>query len=466
MIFLVVLMLGATTIMNSAVQDERITGNTKASTQAFLSAEAGQMAVWEYLSEEPAQAEQNGNLTANDYQKWNAFYAVYAAKVVEADLPESVQSKNNIPDIKWAVSDINNDIQAPTNNVTLWVSPVYFENAGVYQRKHPDTGKEKFRITSQGMSGRASRSVVMDLDGSPTDGSGTGPKAPAAISCFGTCTVLAGTGNPAPISGRNHPVPDKSCSGSSCWVSPYPSSANNGLGEDDPKIHFAVPSVYLTDPTGSTVCYGQNGKCKDNKHPFEGQDSSKADWGDTSDQYYTTGSDKNAGSVWTTNTFTDNGLEAPDTDHFVGNGNDSIITQALEKAESELSGDPDSPNVTLIDTGGTNVLDTIPAYGTLIIDGGINLKEAGNGFFAGLIIIRGCSSWTSSGNFSIYGAVIIDATDSNGNECGDDYEPFKGGGTPDVKYSLDALNNSGVIVGGGTLYGPSYYADWYEIIEG
>lgn len=41
MIFLVVLMIGATSIMNSAVQDERITGNTKAKANTFMAAEAG-----------------------------------------------------------------------------------------------------------------------------------------------------------------------------------------------------------------------------------------------------------------------------------------------------------------------------------------------------------------------------------------------------------------------------------------
>jgi|GEM_PF-2558954 len=41
MIFLVVLMLGAVVIMQSSVQDEQITGNTRRSTDAFMAAEAG-----------------------------------------------------------------------------------------------------------------------------------------------------------------------------------------------------------------------------------------------------------------------------------------------------------------------------------------------------------------------------------------------------------------------------------------
>lgn len=41
MIFLVILMIGAVTIMNSSVQDEKISGNTKRSSDAFMAAEAG-----------------------------------------------------------------------------------------------------------------------------------------------------------------------------------------------------------------------------------------------------------------------------------------------------------------------------------------------------------------------------------------------------------------------------------------
>lgn len=44
MIFLVIIMIGAVTIMNSSVQDEKISGNSKRSSDAFMAAEAGMSA--------------------------------------------------------------------------------------------------------------------------------------------------------------------------------------------------------------------------------------------------------------------------------------------------------------------------------------------------------------------------------------------------------------------------------------
>lgn len=49
MIFLVVLLIGAVSIMNTSVQDEKITGNTKRSSDAFLAAEGGMKAAVELL---------------------------------------------------------------------------------------------------------------------------------------------------------------------------------------------------------------------------------------------------------------------------------------------------------------------------------------------------------------------------------------------------------------------------------
>lgn len=49
MIFLVVLLVGAATLLNNSVQDERISGNTKRSSDAFLAAEGGMKAAIELL---------------------------------------------------------------------------------------------------------------------------------------------------------------------------------------------------------------------------------------------------------------------------------------------------------------------------------------------------------------------------------------------------------------------------------
>lgn len=191
----------------------------------------------------------------------------------------------------------------------------------------------------------------MDLDGDPTGGGSGGPEAPAAISCFGACTVTAGAAKDAPISGRNHPVADHGCSGNSCWVDPYPSGENS----------FAVPSVYLTDYAGSTVASqggNGNGNGGGGKSPFVGQDKSYADIGDDANQYYTSGSDKDSGSVWTPNDFVDDdegNSTVPESDYFVGDSEGAIINQAMERGGSDFGLDPNDRKVTLIDTNTTNL---------------------------------------------------------------------------------------------------------------
>jgi hypothetical protein len=75
MIFLVIIMIGAVTIMSSSVQDEQATGNTRRSNDAFMAAEAGVKHSETYLFEETYQGQ--------DYNPPNWFY--YGCKEVTID---------------------------------------------------------------------------------------------------------------------------------------------------------------------------------------------------------------------------------------------------------------------------------------------------------------------------------------------------------------------------------------------
>ena len=72
---------------------------------------------------------------------------------------------------------------------------------------------------------------------------------PAAISCFnGPCSITAGAGRGADegfgtISGFNHPLPPRPCSGGNCRMEP----------QEPNRAKPAVPAVYLDDYAGSSV---------------------------------------------------------------------------------------------------------------------------------------------------------------------------------------------------------------------
>ncbi|MBP0048871.1 pilus assembly PilX N-terminal domain-containing protein [Marinobacterium sp. AK62] len=476
MIFLVVLMIGATSIMNSAVQDERITGNTKTSLQAFFAAEAGYREMIEHL-----EATDQGGDNNVKQDRWDSIASKVSAYSTQSD---------------WEQADIDNKVSGfnakaftgqdkGKSEFTVKFSPVFDDDG--------NRVSNKILFFSEGKAGQASRTIGFELEG----GSGnTTLNAPAAISCFGSgCKITAGAGNDSVISGRNHPVPDASCSGNSCWKDPY-------TEEDNAKLSYSVPAAYLTHYESSTLGKqgtvgtsasgggGGGGKPAKDKENGGGQDRDDSSGGDQTDEeegkskdlsfigqdkgysenddaneHHTSGPDKTADSVWVPSDYPvdENGKStAPSTDKYFGNS-DSMITDLMDKAGGEI-GDVGSDKVALIDTTKTKQLNKKPAGGVLIIDGSNasndkkkEFKAAGTGFFAGLVVIKGCAQWSSRGNFTIYGAVIVDATG-----CGDDYFPFDSKGTPDLKYSSEALDNAGVGSGAGSGFNGNM-TDWYEV---
>ncbi|GAA0692947.1 hypothetical protein GCM10009104_20220 [Marinobacterium maritimum] len=393
MIMLLVMMIGATSLMNSAVQDERITGNTKSSVQAFMAAEAGQASAKVLLE---------SKLT-----DWGSYICNPGDTLVSAD-----QSNGDTFTYSVSVQDCS--------------------------------GETTSLLSTGGVLGtQATRLLAFDLTRMAP-----GLNPPASISCIGgACTVEAGTGNGAkgaPIDGRNHPVPSKNCSGNSCWETAY-------VGAD------MIPSVYLADYNNSSLLSG-NGKGKGKAssgsnsactsstkgYSFVGLDNSNSG-------NCVMGTDKTTGAVWTDSDFTNNQMAAPDWDSYFGN--DSLLERILNESNAFDSnlGTPDAPKTTII----TSYKKATGHFAGFVVVDGTTLELHGTGFFSGLIILTNCGKVSAKGNFPIYGAIIADAKG-----CGSGYSPFAASGTPDLKYSLDALTNANNALLAGIVVD-----DWYEVIN-
>jgi hypothetical protein len=239
-----------------------------------------------------------------------------------------------------------------------------------------------------------------------------------------------------------------------------------------------VPSVFLDKYTGSNL------KTKGgNNYPYIGQDhSATAD--DNPMSQISFGGSKDASSVWTEIEYIKNNLQPPTYDEYFGNDLNDIMSDIKAREIAEIAagthtvlGTADNPKMTVLNAASTSAKLSVNSAGVLIVDGSgkpeVNkngkpedyesVSFTGTGFYAGLIILRNCSQLDTGGNVSIYGAVLVDAKTADGEDCGPDYEPFSAGGHPDIKYSLEALNNAGVGTSGGMI---GDNLDWYEVIEG
>lgn len=459
MIFLVILMIGATSIMNSAVQDERISGNTRANTEAFFAAEAGYSTLVNHLM-----ATDQGKDASIAKSRWNAIdsevnaYA-NAAAWNAANIDNKVDGFDNL-----SFSD------AAGSKFTVRFAPV-FDSSG-------SRVKNKILFVSEGLAGRSSRSIGFELEGSPAGA--TGPQAPAAISCFGAkCKLTPGAAkDKSLIDGRDHSVPPSDCTGNSCWLDPI--GWNEALGEyDDPATAYSVPSVFLADRSSILETKGGNGT------PYVGQHYDYASDTDAMSKIVF-GSGNTSKSVWTAENYPkdeNNVSTAPTYDDYFGSSPNKIMADVYEKAAAEITagtestlGTPDAPKVTVLNAADVSHKLDVNTAGVLIVNGnGIpastgkgkkadyeSVSFSGTGFYAGLIILRNCAQIDTGGNVSIYGAVIVDAKTSAGEDCGDDYNPFSANGHPDIKYSSEALEKAGVGTGtGGGFNGVT--SDWYEI---
>lgn len=274
--------------------------------------------------------------------------------------------------------------------------------------------------------------------------------APAAISCFGgPCRITAGAGQGANegfgvVSGFDHPIPDLGCTGSSCRMQPQ------GAHRTMP----AVPAVFLTHRSGSSVGAQGGGNSGNNQHPpFQGlnQDGNGIVQG--------------------------NGMDvARSPEHYPNNPVTGVSTTPTLNS---VFGNPVPPATSSVPT--TTKLEsnrTTPTFnsapphnvpaevGTFVINGG-SFEIKGNDLFVGLIVIRNCGTLTMKGNPNIYGAVIVEAVRSDGTACPSDYNPFGGSGTPAVRYSLAALQRAANPPGGGGTGGATgvNVLRWTEFLQ-
>lgn len=396
LIFLTILMLGAVSMMDSSVMDERMAGNSRASHNAFMAAEAGQHAAVSHV-----------------LSNW-----------------DSVRTGCAVGNELSAVSD--------TFNADLNSS---------YIVTYANCGADNIRLRSEGYAGAtAMRAIVFDVkNGLPA------VKPPAAISCFGACTVDPGNASDAPIDGRNHPLgPVYNCTKNNIKQCP----ATASIDPDE-----AVPSVYLTDYANSVLVPapgGGNGNGNGNgnggqKTPFIGKSHAS--------NTIAEGNDKSVASVWDN----DDDKFAPDAapvrSAFFGPGSvvESLLRFSNASNTSEGLGSLESPKITIINQNSSeNGNGAFSGY--LVVDQGAEFSFGGNATYVGIIFLTGCSHLRVHGTPTIYGAVIVDAQGCTGSG-GNPYQPFLGNGTPDVKYSFDALENTSDHIIGLVV------DDWYEDIQ-
>jgi hypothetical protein len=436
MIMLVILMLGATSLMNGTVMDERLAGNSKASAEAFFAAEAGYITAVNHLN--PKKVDEP---TEIDTAKANKHWATLYGEINKYETPAQWKNRSKKPELPAELKSYNGKHAFEIN-----IEPVFENEKDEYGNNVPKRVPGRIKFVSEGKyfaaDGErllATRTIGFDLEA----GGGNVPPAPAAISCFGGPCKLnigaASNGNNSSVNGRNH-----TCTPDGCEDYPV-------ISGDDA---FSVPSVFLTDSGNSEIgIQGSkgNGK-KEPPKPFIGQDKDDK-------ESYTAVSGKAlngdaSGSIWIDNDFPSD--EKPTNEKYIGENEDSLVNQALKVAGSDI-GNLETPLVTLVDPANKQ-LDEKSGAGVLIIDrAGQEYKAAGGGYFVGLVILRGCTQWTQRGAFTIYGAMIIDTTG-----CDDTYYPFDSRGGPDIKYSQDALDSASNAIGAGVN---GLKVDWYEIVN-
>lgn len=281
--------------------------------------------------------------------------------------------------------------------------------------------------------------VRVEFD-APAFGSGGFMPPPAAISCLGGgCGLVAGASAINRIDGRDHEVPPDTvsgvgCSGNSCWMDPR-------LDGEPP-----APSVFLTDRAGSQIGGGNPANS-----PFCGANN---DLG--SDQEVVCGRTTDMNSAWDPSHYTNDPVTgestAPSADQYFGP--DSAFYPILTGSGSAEWGTWSDPKITYYDPdSSSNPTGDENNAGVLIIDG-VDYSRSGTGLFAGVVVVTGCGSVSTGGNFNIYGGILIDARG-----CPDGYDPFNGAGTPSVRFSSEAISTAGSLF---RTVGNLIVQRWYE----
>ena len=243
--------------------------------------------------------------------------------------------------------------------------------------------------------------------GAPPPPGGLNP--PAAISCFnGPCNLNAGAGQGANIgwglvSGFNHPLPPRPCSGAGCRMQP----------EGDDRAMPAVPAVFLETTNGSSISAGGG-----HRDAFQGLNR--------------------AGTGVVIGRNMDVAMRASDYPIVDGQSTAPTLGSVFGLNEDGTVKEP----VTLLESGRTSltaIAGSNEEFGTLVLNGE-DLTMQGNSLFVGFIVIRNCGTLRMGGNPNVYGAIIVDAVRRNADgspsgPCPANYNPFGSAGTPAVRFN-------------------------------
>lgn len=379
LVILAVLMMGALAMMQTSIEDERIVANQRMQLQAFMTAEAGLRAAETALNE-----------------KWD-----------------------------------KDTCKANPDNAVLRVNGKNFNQERFQGGGVPAQSKARYTVK---MHGCASSPVLTSISEIPSTGAraelsaeysppappGIGPAdPPAAISCFGgSCILGIKGGGHEGISGKEHGLPPEGCTGNACRV-----GYNGGV---------IMPAVYMNQGGNISVSGGGKSQFCGSVPGRPGSPmcvSSKNDPGST---------------VWSDGDYPDNAdgtSSKPDGSVFFGE--DSVVHQAGKASDSW--GSFSDPRFVVLDSNDAtpqpdmNSLKNKTVGGVMVIDG-VNVTNTGTGAFSGLVIIKNCGSFSPGGAYSVYGAIIVDASKCN-KDGEKTYQPFGSNGTPSVKYSLEAIND-------------------------
>lgn len=371
LILLAVASLATITSISTGVMQERMTANQDNKARSFMAAEAGGASLVDWINA-------NGWPTASRFPPSQS-------NVVPAD--PSIRFTMTLQSPSWADSPLAVIIEGQA-------------------------------LSADGVLILARTQLLVELErrtGPPPPAASRPIPAPATISCFGgPCELMAGSGRGADegfgtVSGFDHPIPPLDCSGGGCRMQP----------QGDNRTLPAVPAVFLTNPTGSSV--GVQGGGKFNAYQGLNRAGTANIAGRTIDvarRPIDYPNDPATGAA-----------TAPTWGSVFGTGGPPPTR--LESGRTALS-----------DIGGSNV-----EVGTLVLNGD-DLTMRGNALFVGLIIIRNCGTLNMGVNSNVYGAVIIEAVRADGSACPANYNPFGAGGTPAIRYSSAALQRAAEVGGG------------------
>ena len=427
LIILGVLMMGALAMMQTSVQDERIVSNKRMQTQAFLTAERGLLHAQQQLNDKSKGWKTSNCLNDPDIKDGDVL-TVNGESFIDIPMDEN---NPGIGGYTITVAGCTDAASLPELTSTAVLSGARVDLKAEYQPPKPP---------------------AIDL-GDP----------PAPVSCFnGACNIANGAGHGAGIFGQDH-IPK--------------TAAFHCKGQ----AHCRESSIsYLVDDTRPAIYQEEGGTVTSKKGQSEicGANSVNAEEMTISNQtcYGDKSNDLDFGAIWGKADYENSGHYknekgesiAPDFSNYFGEGGVDPYSD-VEFSGKFVSPPESTPDDDIYDfakavkLSGDQEIDLEGGVGVLLLEGNdTEIKQTGTGVFVGVVVIRQCASFSIGGNFTIVGAVIVDARKANGEPCDQPYSPFAEGGAPTVYFSSSAGRGvSGLFPPGG----PGSLNSWQQFTE-